>query len=104
MPAASTSSSLARATVISAFCQGDSGGPVLAGRNRGCRRTDKSREFRRYIEGTLVRPEFGSPEMQWAHACMTAEPMAMQDVTIKERRNWICGRTDLEAADADARK
>lgn len=87
----------------SAFCQGDSGGPVLAGRNRGCRRTDKSREFRpRYIQGvisynTLVRPEFGSPEMQWAHACMTAESMAMQDVTIKERRNWICERTDLEA-------
>ncbi|WP_158511661.1 trypsin-like serine protease [Bradyrhizobium sp. CCGE-LA001] len=87
----------------SAFCQGDSGGPVLAGRNRGCRRSDKSREFRpRYIQGvisynTLVRPEFGSPEMQWAHACMNAESMAMQDVTINERRSWICERTDLEA-------
>jgi hypothetical protein len=87
----------------SAFCQGDSGGPVLAGRNRGCRRTDKIREYRpRYVQGvisynSLVRPGDGSREMQWAQACMAAESMAMQDVTIKERRDWICERTDLEA-------
>jgi hypothetical protein len=87
----------------SAFCQGDSGGPVLVGRNRGCKRTDRSPEFRpRYVQGvisynTLVKPAEGSPEMQWAHACMTAQSMAMQDVTIRARREWICDRTDLEA-------
>lgn len=87
----------------SAFCQGDSGGPVLAGRDRGCRRADKVPEYRpRYVQGvisynTLVQPNQGSPAMQWAQACMSAELMAMQDVTIKGRRDWICERTALEA-------
>jgi secreted trypsin-like serine protease len=87
----------------SAFCQGDSGGPVLAGRNRGCLRTDKIREYRpRYVQGvisynTLVVPVAGSPAMDWAKACREATAMAMQDITIKERRDWICERTDLEA-------
>lgn len=88
----------------SAFCQGNSGGPVFAGRNRGCRRTDKVPEFRpRYIEGVisynkLVQPGSGSSNMQWAQACMSAEDMSMQDITIKERRDWICARTLLEAS------
>jgi hypothetical protein len=87
----------------SAFCQGDSGGPVLAQRDRGCRRTDAVPEYRpRYIQGvisynTLVKPGTGSQEMQWAQACMAAESMSMQDVTVKERRDWICQRTALEA-------
>jgi len=87
----------------SAFCQGDSGGPVLAGRNRGCRRTDKIPEYRpRYIQGIisyniLGQSEGKTVEMQSATACMSASLMAMQDVTIKERRDWVCARTDLEA-------
>ena len=87
----------------SAFCQGDSGGPVLAGRNRGCRRTDNPLEYRpRYLQGVisynkLVQPGPGGSDMQWAHACMAGEFMAMQDVTLQERRDWICDRTALEA-------
>jgi hypothetical protein len=66
---------------------------VFAGRNRGCRRTDKVPEYRpRYLQGVIsynsLRPPAaaGSFEMQWAQACMTADAMTMQDVTIKERR------------------
>lgn len=87
----------------SAFCQGDSGGPVLALRNRGCRSTDKSHEYRpRYIQGViswnlLNRPTDGSPAMLWAQACMASTNMAMQDVTIPYRRDWICLKTNLEA-------
>jgi hypothetical protein len=87
----------------SAFCQGDSGGPVFAGRNRGCKRVDKAKEYRpRYIEGVisynrLWEPAEGSPALAWAKACMSADGMSMQDITLKERRDWICDRTDLEA-------
>jgi hypothetical protein len=87
----------------SAFCQGDSGGPVLAGRNRGCRRTDRIPEYRpRYVQGVISYNRLGSSEgktdeMRAATACMSASDMAMQDVTIKERRDWICARTLLEA-------
>jgi hypothetical protein len=87
----------------SAFCQGDSGGPVLAGRNRGCKRTDSVHEFRpRYLQAVisynkLVEPGEGSSEMQWSIACMTAEAMAMQDVVGGDRRAWICERSNREA-------
>jgi len=87
----------------SAFCQGDSGGPVLAGRNRGCRRTDRVHEFRpRYIQGivsynVIQQPGSGSSAMIWASACMTAEKMAMQDITKEARRDWICETTIREA-------
>ncbi len=87
----------------SAFCQGDSGGPVFAGRDRGCRRTDKVPESRpRYLQGVisynaLVQPGSGSGDMQWAQACMSANSMAMQDVTIKDRHDWICARTNSTA-------
>jgi hypothetical protein len=87
----------------SAFCQGDSGGPVLALRNRGCHSTDKVPEYRpRYIQGViswnrLARPSDGSPAMLWAKACMSSTEMAMQDVTIPYRRDWVCLKTNLEA-------
>ena len=87
----------------SAFCQGDSGGPVLVGRNRGCRRTDKIPEYRpRYVQGIisynmLGRSQGDSQQMRAATACMSANYMAMQDVTLKERRDWICAATGLEA-------
>ena len=86
-----------------AFCGGDSGGPVFAGRNRGCRRTDKVPEYRpRYIQGIVSFNNFGTPvgktpEMQTATACMSASLMAMQDITLSARRNWVCTRTLLEA-------
>jgi V8-like Glu-specific endopeptidase len=87
----------------SAFCQGDSGGPVLAGRNRGCRRTDRVVEVRpRYVQGVISYNLLGASqgttsEMRAATACMSAKYMAMQDVTLRERRDWICTRTVLEA-------
>jgi hypothetical protein len=87
----------------SAFCQGDSGGPVLALRNRGCRSTDKVPEYRpRYIQGViswnyLNKPDDGSPAMLWAQACMSSTKMAMQDVTLPYRRDWVCLKTNLEA-------
>jgi hypothetical protein len=87
----------------SAFCQGDSGGPVLAGRNRGCRRADGAPEYRpRYIQGivsynVIRQPGIGSSEAAWASACMSAEKMAMQDITKKARRDWICQATLREA-------
>jgi hypothetical protein len=76
---------------------------VLVGRNRGCRRTDKVPEYRpRYIQGIisynlLGKSEGTTDEMRAATACMSASYMAMQDITIKERRDWICSRTILEA-------
>jgi hypothetical protein len=87
----------------SAFCQGDSGGGVFAGRNRGCLRTDKVPEFRpRYVQGVVsynvLGPSTGNtPNMRNATACMSADYMALQDVTTKERRSWICTNTSLEA-------
>lgn len=87
----------------SAFCQGDSGGPVLVGRNRGCRRTDAVPEYRpRYVQGVisynmLGRSEGNTVAQIAANACMSASYMAMQDVTLKERREWVCSRTLLEA-------
>ena len=76
---------------------------MLARRNRGCRSTDKVPEYRpRYIQGViswnlLASPSGGSPEMLWAQACMASEKMAMQDVTIPHRRDWVCLKTNLEA-------
>ncbi len=85
-----------------AFCQGDSGGPVLAGRYRGCRPDDVAGERRpRLIQGTISYdfPGLGdsssdaSPELLQAERCMDASLMAVQSITGKELRGWICGTT-----------
>lgn len=88
----------------SAFCQGDSGGPVLVGRDRGCKPTDAVPEDRPHdISGvisydTIVEPSGGSSAMNWANACRSAQDMAMQDITMPARHNWICKVTGRQAA------
>ena len=60
-------------------------------------------EFRpRYVQGVVsynvLGPRTGdTTNMQNATACMAAEYMALQDITTKERRSWICTNTSLEA-------
>lgn len=88
--------------VASAFCQGDSGGPTFTGRARGCLPTSPVREFRpRYTQGVvsfnrIVQPVRGEAA-DWAAACMTADEMAMQDVSRGDRREWICRATNFVA-------
>lgn len=86
----------------STFCQGDSGGPLLVGWNRGCHRTDKVRGLRpRYLQGVISYDERrqldNATALEEAQACMDAKTMAMQDITTKERRVWICETTAYEA-------
>jgi hypothetical protein len=88
----------------SAFCQGDSGGPVFAGRYRGCKATDSSAERRpRLLQGVISFDKPGESSgggnefLQGAQMCMNASNMVMQDVTIPERRNWICAATSNRA-------
>jgi hypothetical protein len=87
----------------SAFCQGDSGGPVLVGRDRGCKSTGADSEDRpHYIAGVIsydkiILPTGGSSAMTWAKACRSAEDMALQDITVTVRHNWICRVTNNEA-------
>ena len=89
---------------ISAFCQGDSGGPVFVGRNRGCRPTDAAGEARpRSVQGTIsfnIGGAFSAGAgvaLQWAQSCMNASLMAMQNITLRERRDWICETTNRQA-------
>jgi hypothetical protein len=88
-----------------AFCQGDSGGPVFAGPYRGCKPSDPAPEKRpRLYQGVISYNRLGIPdqfetvEQEAASACRNADSMTMQDITLPERRAWICrvtGRTAL---------
>jgi hypothetical protein len=84
----------------SAFCQGDSGGPVFAGRYRGCKQHDAAPEPRpRVLQGLISfdRPgpsnSRGNDAMRSSQSCMNASEMSMQDVTLNDRRHWICAAT-----------
>lgn len=94
----------------SAFCQGDSGGPAFARRNRGCKNTDKNPDPKaeqrpRRIEGIISfdDPAPGQPQnadnefMRGALICVNARNMVMQDITLDERREWICTTTSKQA-------
>jgi hypothetical protein len=88
----------------SAFCQGDSGGPVFAGRYRGCKRTDLPPEPRpRLLQGVISfdKPgnssDAGNEFLQGSLKCMNASNMVMTDITLDERRDWICATTSNQA-------
>lgn len=105
--------------IQSGFCRGDSGGPVFAGRYRGCWRSDLAGEPRpRYVQGVIsyyvppppapithAQPPASRPEASPANnvgvarvqACKQATSLVMQNVTVKERRDWICAATDNDA-------
>jgi hypothetical protein len=81
----------------SGFCQGDSGGPVFAGRYRGCKQADVVPESRpRILQGLIsynrlgAADDTGTDNQQIASRCLNASEMVMQDVTVAQRRNWIC--------------
>ncbi|UFX06563.1 trypsin-like serine protease (plasmid) [Sinorhizobium medicae WSM1115] len=84
----------------SAFCQGDSGGPVFSGRLRGCKATDPASEplphpLQAVISFNILGTQSGNrtPEMRMSARCMNASQMAMQDLTLQQRRDWICDVT-----------
>jgi hypothetical protein len=88
----------------SAFCQGDSGGPVLAGRYRGCKRQDFALEPRpRLLQGVIsfnapgASSGVGNEVQREGETCMNASNMVMQDITLDERRDWICATTSKQA-------
>ncbi len=83
------------------FCQGDSGGPVYAGRYRGCKPADIVPEDRpRLLEGTISYNFLGTPDatgsdaQQAGSACRNGYGMVMQDITVADRRRWICKTTN----------
>jgi hypothetical protein len=105
--------------IQSGFCQGDSGGPVFAGRYRGCWRSDPAGEPRpRYVQG-VISYYVPSPPAAITHAqppvsregapsvdnvgvmrvqtCKQATSLVMQNITVRERRDWICAATDNTA-------
>lgn len=84
----------------SAFCQGDLGGPAFAGRARGCKAYDVEPEDRpRILQGVISFNVLGTPDpggslnQQVSSMCVHASAMVMQDITVSERRSWICGVT-----------
>ncbi len=90
--------------IRSGFCQGDSGGPVLAGRYRGCKRSDVEPEMRpRLVQGTISFNRLaplvatGNPIQDSAQRCRGASEMVMQDITAPARRSWICRATQRAA-------
>jgi Trypsin len=89
--------------IKSGFCQGDSGGPVFAGRYRGCKPIDAAPESRpRLLEGSISFNDLGKPDgtseaQRASAACRNADEMAMQDLTISSRRQWICHITGNSA-------
>jgi hypothetical protein len=105
--------------IQSGFCQGDSGGPVFAGRYRGCWRSDPAGEPRpRYVQGVIsyyvpqppaavthAQPPASHPEAPPADSvgvarvqtCKQATSLVMQNIALKERRDWICTATDNNA-------
>lgn len=89
----------------SGFCQGDSGGPVFAGRLRGCKSVDMASEPRPHpLEGVISFNRLGnatdksSRSMFYASKCINASEMGMQDVTMPDRKGWICRITGNAAS------
>jgi hypothetical protein len=87
------------------FCLGDSGGSVLAGRYRGCKRTDRASEPEPHLLQGVVshfdHPGAAHPgvfgDLRELLRCQTATQEFMQNIAMPKYHEWICRNTKGEA-------
>jgi len=93
--------------IRSAFCQGDSGGPVFSGRVRGCKPSDigdGGEKRPRSLQGVIsynylgLADHPGTEAQEASSKCRNAKSMIMQDITLPERRSWICRASNNAAS------